>query len=164
MKKFIITLALVIIPSLFFAQTTAFNRLENIDGIATATINKKMFEVAGNLKAPDGKEQVQQYMDMAKGIESLKVFSTSVRKHRKEMSSAVADYLKQNPLDELMSVNSDNTKVKIYINKGSDAAHITECLVFIEDFKDKDESILLSMIGNINLSDLDLDNIKNTKK
>lgn len=164
MKKFIITLALVIVPSLFFAQTTAFNRFENVDGIATATINKKMFEVAGNLKAPDGKEQVQQYMDMAKGIESLKVFSTSVRKHRKEMSSAVTDYLKQNPLDELMSVNSDNTKVKIYINKGSDAAHITECLVFIEDFKDKDESILLSMTGNINLSDLDLDNIKNTKK
>jgi len=164
MKKFIITALLAALPLVTFAQTTAFDRFENVEGIETVSVNKKMFEMAGSLKTPEGKEQMQKYVDMAKGIESLRVYSTAEKKHKKEMSSAVTDYLKQNLLEELVSINSEDAKVKIYVNKGGDATHITECLVFVENLKKKEETVLVSMTGDINLKDLDLDEIKNSKK
>lgn len=152
MKKFIITLVLAIAPFVTFAQSTAFSKFEDIDGIQSLTISKDMFDMVSTMKVSTDSEKSKTAMDLIKGMDYLKVFSTSERKYRKEIKAAVTDYLKLNRLEQLMSFTDKNTKIKVYVNNGGDASIIKEGLVFIEDEDDKGV-VLLSFTGNINLKD-----------
>jgi len=152
MKKFIVTAVLAALPFIVSAQTTAFDKFENTEGIETVVINKKMFEMVGNVQTTAGGDKTQKFLDMAKGLEGVKMFSTSEKKHRKEMISTVEAYLKQNPLEELVSFNDKDCKVKVYVNQG-DASTIKECLLFVQNDDQKQVSIV-SFTGNINLKDL----------
>ncbi|RZK63785.1 MAG: DUF4252 domain-containing protein [Pedobacter sp.] len=153
MKK-IIALVLLVMPSLFFAQTAAFDKFKDVKGIEYLTVSKDMFKMLGNLESSAADAKTQKYVNMAKNIENLKVFTTSEKKYRKEITAAVTDYLKTNPLEQMMSFSSQNAKVKIYANESSDASIIKEFLVFVEDVDDK-SVVLLSFTGDINLNDLD---------
>lgn len=157
MKKFIVTALLAAMPFIATAQTTAFDKFENVEGIETVVINKKMFEMIGNVETSAGGEKAQKLIDAAKGLEYVKVFTTTDKKHRKEMAKTVESYLKQNPLEELMSIKDEKSRVKIYVNKG-DSSLIKECLIFVDDNK---EMVLLSLTGNIDLKELgDLKGLK----
>lgn len=157
MKKFIVTALLAAMPFIASAQTTAFDKFENVEGIETVVINKKMFEIIGNVEAPAGGDKAQKMINAVKGLDNVKVFTTSEKKHRKEMAKTVESYLKQNTLEELMSVKDEKSRIKIYVNKG-DSSLIKECLVFVDDDK---EMVLLSLTGNIDLKELgDLKDLK----
>jgi hypothetical protein len=154
MKKFIITLLLAGLPLATFAQSAAFSKFEDVDGIESITVNKEMFKMFSNIETSAVGEKAQSYLDIAEGIDYLKVFTTSEKKHKKEMKATVADYLKGNPLDELMSITDKDSKIKIYVKQGTEAGIIREGLVFIENDKRKEEAVLISFSGNINLNDI----------
>jgi len=159
MKKILITAVLAAMPFIVSAQTTAFDKFQDVEGIETVVINKKMFDMIGNVEMSAEAGKAQKFVDMAKGLEYVKIFSTSDKKHRKNLVSTVESYLKQNPLDELMSFNSEESKIKVYVNKG-DSSIIKECLVFVQNDDDK-EVVVMSMTGNIDLKDLgDLKDLK----
>ena len=54
MTKFIVTLVLALMPTLFFAQS-AFDKFEGRDDITSVSVNKKTFEMLGDIKV-DAKE------------------------------------------------------------------------------------------------------------
>lgn len=152
MKKFIIASLLAVAPFIGSAQTTAFDKFKDVDGITSLTINKELFELAGDMEV-SGNEKADKCLSMVKNLDGLKVFTTSQKKHMKNIRNAVASYLKSNSLEELMSVTDKGSKVKIYVRSGVSASEVKEALLFVEDDKDK-QVVLLSFTGNLNLKDL----------
>jgi len=153
MKKILITAVLAAMPFIASAQTTAFDKFKDVEGIDFVNVEKDMFKMLSNFEAKAGDEKTSQYIDMIEGIDNLQVFTTDEKKHRKQITSAVQEYLKQHPLEELMSFSSKESKIKIYVNQGGEASLIKEGLVFIEDFDDKGV-VLLSFTGNVDLKNL----------
>ncbi|MEL1243202.1 DUF4252 domain-containing protein [Flavobacterium sp. DGU11] len=153
MKKFIITAVLAAMPFITFAQTKAFDKFQDVDGIESVTVNKEMFRMMKDVKV-SGNDKAQKYLDMAENIEGLKVFSTKEQKHKDDMKKAVTEYVKKNPLTELMSVTKDGAKIKIYVTQGKEESIIKEGLVFIENAKDND-MVLVSFTGTLDLKDIE---------
>jgi hypothetical protein len=154
MKKFIITLLLAAMPLVTFAQKEAFAKFEGVEGIESITINKKMFEILASVDSSSVGKDVAPYLDTASGLDYVNVFTTSDKKYKKQLKDAVGDYLKTNPLQELISVTDNGSKIKVYVKQGSEESIITEGLVFIENNDKKEEAVLVSFTGNINLNDI----------
>jgi len=153
MKKFIITAVLAAMPFVTFAQTKAFDKFQDVEGISSMTVNKEMFEMLGEVKVSDDKK-TQGYLDMAENIEGLKVFTTKEKKHKDALRASVAEYVKKSPLTELMSVNQDGQKVKIYAIQGKTESIIKEGLIYVEGAEGK-EMVVVSFTGTLNLADIE---------
>lgn len=154
MKKFIITLLLAVLPSLIFAQTnSAFDKFEK-DGVDAVVVNKKMFELMGNVKMDPKDKSAQQYLNLIKKLDNLKVFSTTNNKIVTDMKSTVDGYLKKYPLEELMRINEGGRAIKIYVKSGATSSQVKELLMFVEGGGPKDSSVLMSLTGNFDLSEI----------
>ncbi|AWH85380.1 DUF4252 domain-containing protein [Flavobacterium album] len=153
MKKFIITAVLAAMPFVTFAQTKAFDKFQDVEGIESVIINKEMFRMLSDVKV-SGNDKTQKYLDMAEKLEGVKVFSTKEQKFKEEMKKTVTEYVKKNPLTELMSANKDGAKIKIYVTQGKEESIIKEGLVFIENAKDN-EMVLVSFTGTLDLKDIE---------
>lgn len=152
MKKILAILVLTLMPSLFFGQT-AFDKYDGEEGVTAVVIGKKMFEMMGNVKS-NGKE-AQQYMNLVKKLESLKVFVTSSPKITADMKVTSAKYLKTAALEELMRVNDGGKNIKIYVKSGASSTKVKELLMFIEG-GGKDETVLMSLTGNFDLNEISM--------
>lgn len=154
MKKFIITLLLAVLPTIFFAQTTsAFDKFEK-DGVDAVIVNKKMFELMGNVKMDPKDKTAQQYLNLIKKLDNLKVFTTTSPKIVNEMKGTVDGYLKKYPLEELMRMNEGTRTVKIYVKSGATSSVVKELLMFMEGGSAKESSVLMSLTGNFDLSEI----------
>lgn len=153
MKKLLITAVLAAMPFIVSAQTSAFDKFQNVEGIEYINVKKDAFKMLSSVGASVGDDKSHKYVEMIEDIDNLQVFTAKKKKHRKEITNAVADYLKQHPLEELVSVNSKDAKIKVYVNQGGEASLIKEGLVFIEDMDDNGV-VLVSFTGNLNLADL----------
>lgn len=152
MKKILVTLVLTLMPSLFFGQN-AFDKYDGEDGVTAVVIGKKMFEMMGNVKSND--KDAQQYMNLVKKLESLKVFVTSSPKLTADMKATSNKYLKTAALEELMRVNDGGKNIKIYVKSGATSTKVKELLMFIEG-GGKDETVLMSLTGNFDLNELSM--------
>ncbi|MES2487605.1 MAG: DUF4252 domain-containing protein [Bacteroidota bacterium] len=153
MKKFVITTLLALAPFFTFAQS-AFDKFTDVEGIETISVSGKMFDMLGGLKIDSLGDKGAKVKDQLKNIESLKVFTTSDKKHKKNLRAAAADYLKDNKMEELMSINDKGSKIKLYIKQGASETIIKEGLVFIDDAEGK-ELVLVAFKGNIDLKSLE---------
>ena len=151
MKKIIIILFLAVLPTVTFAQD-AFTKFEDKDGIDVVVVNKKMFELLGSVEATGVEKEAQKYLKQVKNLDKLKVFSTSQINYIKDMETTVATYLKQNSLEELISFNNSGHKGKLYVKSGKKASDVKEFLLFSKGGK-KNEAVLVSFTGNVNLND-----------
>jgi hypothetical protein len=152
MKK-IVLLLLVFLPSFLFAQSS-FDKFEDKDDVNSVIVNKKMFELMSKVKVDTKDKEMQQYLTLLKKLDNLKVFTTNSTKLSSEMKSSVSSYLKSNPLEELMRVNSDGKNVKIFIKSAGSSSIVKELLLFMEgDLKDT-PTVILSLIGEFNLDEL----------
>lgn len=152
MKKLIITFVLALMPSLFFAQS-AFDKFEK-DGVDAVIVNKKMFELMGNVKMDPKDTNAQQYIKLIKKLDNLKVFSTKNGKIVSEMKSTVDGYLKKYPLDELMRINEGGRTIKIYVKSGATSSQVKELLMFMDGGTTKESTVLMSLTGNFDLSEI----------
>lgn len=155
MKKFIITLILALLPALFFAQTSAFDKFEK-DGVDAVVVNKKMFELMGNVKMDPKDKNAQQYLNLVKKLDNLKMFTTTNGKIAAEMKNSVDAYLKNYPLEELMRVNEDGKTIKIYVKSGATSSQVKELLMFIDGGGAKSSTVLMSLTGNFDLSEISI--------
>lgn len=154
MKKFLITVVLALMPSIFFAQST-FDKYDGLDGVTTVIVNKKMFEMMGNIKSKD--KASQQYMELIKKLDNLRVFVTSNPKVTSDMKLTSSKYLKTAALEELMRVNNEGKNIKIYVKSGTSSTRVKELLMFIEGGTGKDENtVLMSLKGDFDLNDISL--------
>jgi hypothetical protein len=152
MKKLILLVAIVTLPFANYAQSSVFDKFEDMDDVTTVVITKEAFKMASKFggNSPEAKE----YIDMVKGLNNLKVFTTESSAIAKQMNDVVTGYLKSSKLIELMRVKDKDANVKIYIKQGKDEDHVSELLMFVSDIQNKanQESVILSLTGDIDLN------------
>jgi alpha-acetolactate decarboxylase len=151
MKRLFVAFVFMLIPTMFYAQT-AFAKFEDKTDVTSVVVNKKMFQLMGQMKMDPKDKDAQQYLNLVKKLDNLKVFTTSSSKHANEMKSTVDGYLKSNPLEELMRINNDGKNIKIFVKSGTSSSQVKELLMFMEG--NKTETVLMSLTGNFDLNDI----------
>lgn len=151
MKNLIVTLMFMLVPATFFAQASAFDKFEK-DGVDAVIVNRKMFELMGNVKMDAKDKNAQQYLNLIKKLDNLKVFTTTNGKIISEMKGTVDSYLKKNPLEELMRLNEGGRTVKIYVKSAAGSSQVKELLMFMEG--GKEQTVLMSLTGNFDLNEI----------
>lgn len=150
MKKIIITLVLAALPTLMFAQSP-FAKFEGKDDITTVVVNKKLFDIIKQMgidvKVED--KQAADYLKYVEKLDNIRVYTTTNKKYTAEMKSSVKDYLKSNPLEELVSVNDEGKQIKVYVKTGAEASDIREMLVFVEGGDKDEETVLVSLTASM---------------
>lgn len=152
MKKLIVTLVIILVSSPFFAQS-AFDKFDGQDQVTSVVVNKKMFELMSKVKVDTSDKEAQQYMNLIKKLDNLKVFTTQDAKMENEMKSAADKYIKTANLEELMRVNDKGKNIKIMIKSGAKDTQIKELLMFVEGGKDED-TVLMSLTGDFDLNEI----------
>jgi hypothetical protein len=152
MKKYISTILLLLVTSPFFAQSV-FDQFEGIEGVNTVLVNKKMFDLMSKVKLDSSDKETQQYMNLIKKIDNLKVYRTQNERIATQMRLTAEKYAKPAGLEELMVSNEGGRKVRILAKQGSVETQLKELLLFIEGGKNED-TVLLSITGDFDLNDL----------
>ena len=157
MKRSFLVMLVAILPALGFSQSI-FDRYEDMDHVAAITINKGLINLASSLSA-EGDQDAQDFMELAKGLDRIKVFVTEDKKVSTEMTATVKKYIKSSSLEELMQVKDKDVNVKFYAKEGKDEDHVNELLMFVSGFESSDldingrklETVLLTLTGDIDL-------------
>jgi len=155
MKKIILLIAIAIIPFTNYAQSSIFDKFEEMDDVTTVVVTKEAFKMLAKFKS--GGEEGAEYFDMIKGLNSFRVFTTDNSDIADQMGNVVTKYLKSEKLTELMRVKEKDTKVKIYVRSGKDDDHVSELLMYVSGIEKynneiKAESVILSLTGDIDLN------------
>ncbi|MBC7845977.1 MAG: DUF4252 domain-containing protein [Flavobacterium sp.] len=153
MRKFILTVILLFVSNVFFAQS-GFEKYDGQEGVTSIIVNKKMFQMMGSVKVDANDKETQQYLSLMKKLDNLKVFTTSSTKIAADMKLSADKYMKTSGLEELMRVNDSGKNVKIWVKSGSTDTQVKELLMFIEDGSKKDETVLMSLTGDFALSEI----------
>jgi hypothetical protein len=151
----IITYLLVFVTffiSQIMLSQSVFDKFDGPDDVKTIIVNKKMFEMMSKVKAND--KETQQYVNLLKKLDNLKVFTSSSPKQIVEMRSTAEKYLKTSGMVELMRVSDGGKNVKIYMRSGATENSIKELFMFIEGNTRDNETILFSLTGNFNLDEI----------
>ena len=122
MKKLLTTLLLLMTPLFFFGQSV-FDKYDGKEGVNAVIVNKKMFQMMGNVKSNES----QQYLDLIKKLDNLKVFRTTNSSVVADMKTTSASYVKTAGLDELMRVNDKGQNVKIMVKAGATPTQVRNC-------------------------------------
>jgi hypothetical protein len=154
MKKIIITLVAVLVSSPFFAQA-AFDKFDGQDDVTSIIVNKKMFDLMSKVKVDTSDKETQQYLNLIKKLDNLKVFTTKSTRVEGEMKVAADKYIKTAGLEELMRVNDSGKNIKILVKSGAKDSQIKELLMFIEGAKN-DDTVLMSLTGDFDLSEISI--------
>jgi hypothetical protein len=150
MRKLIFTLVVILSTSTIFGQT-AFDKFDGQEEITSVIVNKKMFALLSKMKVED--KETQQYVNLIKKLDNLKVFVTTNNKKADEMKSSSDKYIKSAVLDELMRINEKGKSVKIFVKSGATDSQVKELLMFIEG-SGKEETVLMSLTGDFDLNEL----------
>lgn len=152
MKKLIITLVVVLVSSPFFAQT-AFDKFDGLDDVTSVVVNKKMFELMSKVKVDVSDKEAQQYMNLIKKLDNLKVFTTKNDKVEADLKATADKYIKTAGLEELMRINDKGKNVRIMVKSGANDTQIKELLMFVEG-NNAEETVLMSLTGDFDLNEI----------
>ena len=150
MRKLILSLVLVMSANTFFAQSV-FDKFEDQEGVTSIIVNKKMFSLLSKMDVKSKEDQ--QYLNLIKKLENLRVFVTQSDKKSDEMKSVADKYIKTGNLEELMKINEKGKSVKIYVRSGATDSQIKELMMFI-DGSGGEETVLMSLLGDFDLNEL----------
>lgn len=151
-KSLIITIVFTLISHAFYAQS-AFDKFDGQDDVTSVIVNKKMFDIMSKVKVDPSDKETQQYMNLIKKLENLKVFTTKNAKIEADMKLSADKYIKTANLEELMRINDSGKNVKIYVKSGASDTKIKELFMFIDGAKNED-TVLLSLTGNFDLNEI----------
>jgi hypothetical protein len=150
MRKLILSLVLVLSTSTFFAQSV-FDKFEDQESVTAFIVNKKMFTLLSKMKVED--KESQQYVNLIKKLDNLRVFVTQSDKKADEMKAVSDKYIKTAGLEELMKINDKGKSVRIYVRSGSTDSQIKELMMFVEG-SGKEDTVLMSLLGDFDLNEL----------
>ncbi|MDG1775348.1 MAG: DUF4252 domain-containing protein [Flavobacteriaceae bacterium] len=160
MKKIVLTALLLASMSVGFSQSV-FDKYENEKSVSAMVISKSMFSLLAKFEVVAEDKETKDFIDIAKSITSLKVFTTTDKQVAAAMSNDVASYLKSSRLSELMRFTDENTQIKFYVQEGKDDDHVKELLMFVSGISELEkidingrqiETVLLSLSGDIDLN------------
>lgn len=98
-KRLVILLAIIIAPVMSFGQSV-FDKYEDMDGVSSFVMTQKMFNMLASINVNMDDPEDQAFMDMAKKITGLKVYTTGSEKTSADMNSTVKTYLASSKLQE----------------------------------------------------------------
>ena len=154
-KKFIVTIALTLLPALFFGQSV-FDKYEGEEVVTSVIVNPKMFQMMGNIKMDAKDKEKQKFVELVKKLDNLKVFTTSNTKLAADMKLTADKYIKSAKLEELMRANDKGSNIKIMIKSGGKETQVKELLMFIEGAGKNSETVLFSLTGDFDLNEVSL--------
>ncbi len=140
-----------LMPSLFYGQA-AFDKFDGQDDVTSVIVNKKMFQMMGNVK----NKESQQYLNLIKKLDNLKVFTTQSKAMTTEMKATADRHIKSAGLEELMRVNDKGQNVRIMVKSGNTETQVRELLMFIEGQGKGNETVLMSLTGEFDLNDISM--------
>ncbi|SHI96391.1 DUF4252 domain-containing protein [Pseudozobellia thermophila] len=159
MKKILFVMLMAAMPVVGTSQSL-FDKYEDLDNVSAVVVNKSMFNLLTKIDVEVDDPEAQDFMDIAKSLNNLKVFITEDRAVAADMKVSVEKYLKSSNLEELMRVKDKDANVKFYIRSGKDDDHVSELLMFVTGIQNADidvngrklETVLLSLTGDIDLN------------
>ena len=98
MKKLVLVLMFSVLPAAFYGQA-AFDKFDGQDDVTSVIVNKKMFEMMGSVKMENKDKVSQQYLNLIKKLDNLKVFTTNSTRVTSEMKATADKYMKTSGLD-----------------------------------------------------------------
>ena len=152
MKKYRVAFLFLLLTHSFFAQSV-FDQFEGITGVDVVTINKKMFDLMSKVKLDTSDKETQQYMNLIKKIDNLKVYRTQNERISIQMRLTTEKYAKSAGLDNLISASEGGKRELILGKQGVSESHLKELLLFVDGSK-TDETVLMSITGDFDLNDV----------
>ena len=153
MKKIIIILAFVCSPIVFFGQSS-FDKFDGQDDVTTVVVTKKMFQLIGNMKMDLKDKENQQYLNLVKKLDNLKVYTTESVRMTNEMKASSAQHIKSAGLEELMRITDSGKNIRIMVKSGAKESQIKELLMFIEGSGKANQTVLMSLTGDFDLDEI----------
>lgn len=150
-KHLLIIAAFALMPAASHAQG-AFDKYDGQDDVTSVIVNKKMFQMMGNVK----NKESQAYLDLIKKLDNLKVFTTSSKAVTNDMKGTAERHIKSSGLEELMRVNDKGQNIKIMVKSGATETRVRELLMFIEGMGKDNETVLMSLTGDFDLNDISM--------
>jgi alpha-acetolactate decarboxylase len=143
----------MLLPTFFFGQA-AFDKFDGQDDVTSVIVNKKMFQMMGSVKMDNKDKETQQYLNLVKKLDNLKVFTTNSTRVTADMKATSEKYMKSAGLEELMRVNDNGKNIKISVKSGSNDSQIKELLMFMEGSSKGNETVLMSLTGDFDLNEI----------
>jgi hypothetical protein len=147
----IILVAVLVMSGWIASAQSQFDKFEDIDGVTSVVVTQKAFSLMSKI----GSESDEEYMELIKNIESLRVFATESAEVALQMEKAATSYLKSANLEKLMTVKEEGSNIAIYVKEGKSEDYVKELFMFVKDSeKTSQESVIISLTGNINLNQI----------
>mgnify|MGYP001425587761 FL=1 len=151
--KLLFTILSLISTSLIFSQSL-FEKYEDMDNVSSVVVNQKMFGMLAEMKVKTKDPETDAFLDQIKTLNNLTVFSTKDTSVSDAISADVNTYVKASKLEELMRVKDGDQNIKFYVQSGRDEFHVSELLMLVRGRLSSDETVLLSLNGDIDLRTL----------
>ena len=153
MRKSIVVFVIMLLPTFFFGQA-AFDKFDGQDDVTSVIVNKKMFQMMGSVKMDNKDKDTQQYLNLIKKLDNLKVFTTNSTRVTADMKATSEKYMKSAGLEELMRVNDNGKNIKISVKSGTNDSQIKELLMFMEGSSRGNQTVLMSLTGDFDLNEI----------
>ena len=153
MRKSIVVFVIMLLPTFFFGQA-AFDKFDGQDDVTSVIVNKKMFQMMGSVKMDNKDKDTQQYLNLIKKLDNLKVFTTNSTRVTSDMKATSEKYVKSAGLEELMRVNDNGKNIKISVKSGTNDSQIKELLMFMEGSSRGNQTVLMSLTGDFDLNEI----------
>ncbi|GIZ07673.1 DUF4252 domain-containing protein [Flavobacterium sp. UMI-01] len=154
MKKVIAVATLFILFSIPVFSQNLLDKFNDKDEVTAVVVNKKMFELMSKVKVDANDKETQQYMNLIKKLDNLKVYTTTNAKVANDMKQTADKYIKTVGLEELMKVNEGGKNIRIVVKSGAPNAQIKEMLMFIDGNNRDEETVLMSLTGSFYLNEI----------
>lgn len=154
-KNSLIIVILILVSNIILAQS-AFDKYDGQEGVISIIVNKKMFQMMGNVKVDANDKETQQYISLIKKLDNLKVYTTTNPKITADMKITTDLYWKVAGLTELVRSNYKGKKLRVWYKSGINEGQITEILMYDDGSDNKNETILMSLTGDFNLNEVSI--------
>lgn len=108
----------------------------------------------GSVKMDTKNKEEQQYLNLIKKLDNLKVFTTNSTRVTADMKVTSEKYMKSAGLEELMRVNDNGKNIKISVKSGTNDSQIKELLMFMEGSSKGNQTVLMSLTGDFDLNEI----------
>lgn len=151
MKKLTFAILALLLP--FLSNAQSLEKYENMKEVDAVVVTSKMFKLLTKIDLNADDPETQAYIDLIENLQEMRVFSTKDLKVRQQMSADVNALIKKGSLQELMRVSENGKTVKFYYKPGKTEDYVSQLFMYMEgQEKDKPISVILNIVGNINLS------------
>ena len=151
--NFFFTILSLLSTSLAFTQSL-FEKYEDMDNVSSVIVNQKMFGMLAEMNVKTNDPEADAFLDQIKTLNNLTVYTTKDKSVSNAISADVITYVKASKLEELMRVKDGDQNIKFYVQSGRDEFHVSELLMLVRGTESSDETVLLSLNGDIDLRTL----------